>query len=189
MNYTEIALIGLILAVDATIYAFSYGLLLRRNRARAAFSLALCTGLFQAVMPLLGYYSGQALRHLVSTWAPWLVLAIFCTLGTSIIYKTWLGSHHETDQASETTLGFAALILVGLATSIDALAVGVCMALGNIGGPQLQLSLAIAIIGGITFTCTLLSFHAARLLHHLPGRWLETLAGLLLIALGVQNIM
>jgi putative Mn2+ efflux pump MntP len=63
------------------------------------------------------------------------------------------------------------------------------MALGNIGGPNLNLPVAVCIIGSITFAAALLSFHSARLLHHLPTRWLETAAGALLIGLGVQNLM
>lgn len=186
MNYLEITLIALALAVDATVYAFSYGLVLRQGRGMAALRLALTVGAFQAGMPLLGYWGGEALRSVVSTWAPWVVFVVFGILGGSIIYKAWNGAAEE-QQASASPLGLVALLLVGIATSIDALAVGACMALGEIGGPQLLLGRAAGLIGGITFICAMVSFHSARLLHHLPTRWLETLAGLLLIGLGVQN--
>ena len=188
MNYLEITLIALVLAMDATVYAFSYGLVLRQGRSSAALWLALSVGGFQAGMPLLGYWGGEALRSVVSNWAPWIVLLIFAALGGSIIYKAWWGKE-EDESISATALGFCGLLLVGLATSIDALAVGACMALGNIGGPQLQPGLAAAIIGGITFICALGAFHSARLLHHLPTRWLETIAGALLISLGIHNLL
>ena len=188
MNYLEITLIALVLAVDATVYAFSYGMVLRKGRGRAALWLALSVGAFQAGMPLLGYMGGEALRSVVSTWAPWIVLLVFGALGGSIIYKAWQGEEEE-EEIAATALGFWGLILVGIATSIDALAVGACMALGNLGGPELNLTTAVSIIGGITFVCALLSFHSARLLHHLPTRWLETAAGVLLIGLGVQNLV
>ncbi len=187
MNYLEITLIALALAVDATVYAFSYGLVLRQGRGMAAFRLALTVGAFQAGMPLLGYWGGEVLRSMVSTWAPWVVLAVFGVLGGSIIYKAWQGNGEEV--VSSTPLGLAGLFMVGVATSIDALAVGACMALGEICGPQLQLGQAVSLIGIITFICAMAAFHSARLLHHLPTRWLETLAGLLLISLGVQNIL
>ena len=189
MNYLEISLISLALAVDATVYAFSYGLVLRQKRAWAALWLALSVGLFQAGMPVLGYWGGEVLPDVVNTWAPWLVLAVFGALGGSIIYKTWFGSDADEEEGSGTPLGFCGLLLVGIATSIDALAVGACMALGNIGGPNLNLPVAVCIIGSITFAAALLSFHSARLLHHLPTRWLETAAGTLLIGLGIQNLM
>lgn len=185
MNYLEITLIALALAVDATVYAFSYGLVLRQKRGRAALWLALTVGAFQAGMPLLGYWGGESLRAVVSSWAPWLVLVVFALLGGSIIYKAWLG---EEESVSASVLGFWGLILVGVATSIDALAVGACMALGNIGGPEIRLGEAVGLIGGITFACALSAFHSARLLHHLPTRWLETAAGLLLLGLGIQAV-
>ena len=188
MNYLEISLIGLALAVDATVYAFSYGLVLRQGRGWAAFWLALTVGVFQAGMPLLGYGGGEVLRSVVSTWAPWVVLGVFGVLGGSIIFKAWR-EEEEAPGVSATALGICSLLLVGIATSIDALAVGACMALGNMGGPQLQLGPAVSLIGGITFICAMVSFHSARLLHHLPTRGLETLAGLLLIGLGIQNVV
>ena len=187
MNYLEITLIALALAVDATVYAFSYGLVLRQGRGWAAFRLALTVGAFQAGMPLLGYWGGEVLRSVVSAWAPWLVLLVFGVLGGSIIWKSW--REEDGTEVATTPLGLTGLVVVGVATSIDALAVGACMALGNLGGPQLQLGLAVSCIGIITFVCALASFHSARLLHHLPSRWLETLAGLLLIGLGVQNVL
>ena len=188
MNYLEIILIALALAMDATVYAFSYGLVLRQGRGKAAAWLALSVGGFQAGMPLLGYWGGDAMRTLVSCWAPWIVLFIFSALGGSIIYKTWWGKAEE-EEVSTAALGFCGLMLVGIATSIDALAVGACMALGNLGGPQLQLGQAAGIIGGITFACSITSFHSARLLHHLPTRWLETAAGVLLISIGIHNLL
>lgn len=187
MNYPEITLIALALAVDATVYAFSYGLILRRNRMRSALWLALSVGLFQAGMPLLGYLGGEVLRSAVSTWAPWVVLGVFSALGGSIVYKAWRNGEQEDIPAEP--LGLPGLLLAGIATSIDALAVGACMALGNIGGPELQLGTAVTIIGSVTFICALLSFHCAQLLHHLPTRWLETAAGLMLLALGIHEVL
>ena len=100
MNYLEITLIALALAVDATVYAFSYGLVLRQKRGRAALWLALTVGAFQAGMPLLGFWGGESLRAVVSSWAPWLGLVVFVLLGGSIIYKAWLGEEEESVSAS-----------------------------------------------------------------------------------------
>ena len=187
MNYLHITVIAFILAVDATVYAFSYGMVLRERRASAALWLAFVVGVFQAGMPLLGYWGGEVLRSVVDTWAPWLVLVVFGALGGNIIREAWRENEEET--ASLSPLGLLGLLFVGVATSIDALAVGACMALGNIGGPHLRLGQAVGIIGAVTFGCALLAFHSARLLHHLPIRWLETIAGLLLVGLGVQAVL
>ncbi len=191
MNDAEIVLVGAILAVDATVYSFSYGLILRERRITSSLWLALVMGAYQALMPLLGYVGGVRVRHVVDAWDHWIVLAVFCLLGGSIIRQAWKKEDAE-DSGSPRPLGFASLMVVGLATSIDALAVGVCMALGDIGGVIAgwpMLLMAVSIIGLITFCGSILAFHSARLLHRLPTKWLETLAGLLLIGLGVHNLL
>lgn len=191
MNDAEIVLVGAILAVDATVYSFSYGLILRERRITSSLWLALVVGAYQALMPLLGYVGGVRVRHVVDAWDHWIVLAVFCLLGGSIIRQAWKKEDAE-DAVSPRPLGFASLMVVGLATSIDALAVGVCMALGDIGGVIAgwpTLLLAVSIIGLMTFCGSTLAFHSARLLHRLPTKWLETLAGLLLIGLGVHNLL
>lgn len=188
MNWVEILIIGLALAVDATVYSFSYGLILKQRRCISALWLAITTGAYQAGMPLLGYLFGHELKIYVEGYASTLVLVVFCLLGAYVIYESWTGDEDE-DNDNSTPLGFLALMLVGIATAIDAFAVGTGMALGDIGGnihSSSQLLTAVGVIGAITFACSLAAFHSARLLHHLPTRWLETTAGLLLIGLGVH---
>ncbi|MBE6418993.1 MAG: hypothetical protein E7031_02565 [Akkermansiaceae bacterium] len=188
MNWVEILIIGFALAVDATVYSFSYGLILRTKRTLSSLWLALTVGLYQAGMPLVGYLFGHELKTYVEGAAPFLVLTVFMLLGGYIIYEAWLNENEEAnDNASP--LSFLALMVVGIATAIDAFAVGTGMALGNIGGNIQELPLllsAVGIIGAITFMCSTAAFHSARLLHHLPTKWLETTAGLLLIGLGLN---
>lgn len=190
----EIIIIALALAVDATVYSFSYGLVLRCCRLRNSLWLALTVGAFQAGMPLLGYLGGEEVRDYVAQWQSGIVATVFCGLGTYVIYGAWKGDADECDCCSKdcNPLGLIALLLVGVATAIDALAVGVAMALGDIGGTDLsmpRLFTNVSIIGIITFICSLAAFHSARLLHHLPTRWLETTAGLLLVGLGIESLL
>lgn len=191
MFWLEISIIGVILAMDATVYAFSYGLVLRQKRTAAALCLALTVGFYQFAMPLIGYGCGSLIREWVAEWSPWIVLVVFTALGGNIIREAW-SEGDDDEKQSGTPLGFPGLMLVGIATSVDALAVGGCMAIGSIGGPDLSIAdiwLACGLIGLITFILPLLSFGSTRLLHRLPTCWAETLAGLLLIGLGVKNIL
>lgn len=190
----ELLIISLVLAVDATVYSFSYGLVLRCCRLSNSLWLALTVGLFQAGMPLLGYLGGESVRDYVAQWQSAIVATVFCGLGAYIIYGAWNDNEEENECCSKdcNPLGLIALLLVGIATAIDALAVGVAMALGNIGGADItlaQLFANVSVIGIVTFICSLAAFHSARLLHHLPSRWLETIAGLLLIGLGIKNLL
>ena len=190
----ELLIIALVLAVDATVYSFSYGLVLRCCRLRNSLWLALTVGVFQAGMPLLGYLGGESVRDSVAQWQSGIVATVFCGLGAYVIYGAWKGDEDEGDCCSKdyNPLGLIALLLVGVATAIDALAVGVAMALGDIGGANLtmpQLFANVSVIGIVTFICSLAAFHSARLLHHLPTRWLETIAGFLLVGLGVKSLL
>ena len=188
MNLAEILIIALALAVDATVYSFSYGLILKQRRNINSLWLALTVGGYQAAMPLLGYLFGHELKIYAEGYAPLLVLLVFCLLGAYIIYEAWTEEEDECSDNSE-PLGFIALMLVGIATAIDALAVGAGMALGDIGGTNCtpcMLMSQVSIIGAVTFACSLAAFHTAHILHHLPTKWLETIAGLLLIGLGLH---
>ncbi|MDO5470077.1 MAG: manganese efflux pump [Akkermansia sp.] len=187
-----IIIIALALAVDATVYSFSYGLVLKCRRMWHSLWLALTVGGFQAGMPLLGYLGGEGVRDSVAQWQDGIVAAVFCGLGIYVIYSAWKEDDCDCCTKDCNPLGLFALLLVGIATAIDALAVGVAMALGDIGGTNLtlpQLFLNVSIIGGVTIVCSLVAFHSARLLHHLPTRWLESIAGLLLIALGIKSLL
>lgn len=188
MNWVELLIISFALAVDATVYSFSYGLILKQRRAISSLWLALTVGLYQAGMPLLGYLFGHELKAYVEGFAPFLVLLVFSILGSYIIYEAWTEKEEEASD-NVSPLGFIALMLVGIATAIDAFAVGAGMALGNIGGTVCSFFMLLAevsVIGVVTFCCSLAAFHSARLLHHLPTKWLETTAGVLLIGLGLH---
>lgn len=191
VNYIEIAVIGFALAIDAMVYSFSYGLVLSKKRVISSIWLALVVGTFQMAMPLLGYMGGAGVREVVLLWTHWIVLGIFSALGSSIIYQAWKTDSEANPHAPE-PLCPSALVLVGLATSIDALAAGAGMALGNIGGTFhdiTQQGLAVTLIGIITFLCSLLAFHIARLFKHMPTHWLKTTAGLILVLFGIQAIL
>lgn len=188
MSPVETLLIALALSVDAAVFAFSYGLTQTSRRLSAALELALLTGVFQGVMPLLGYLGGERVKSWVGDWDHWIVFLVFGWLGVSIIRNAF---RDEGEERFCCRLRIKGLLMVGLATSIDALAVGVCLALGSFGGGMLpagQLAGTFGLIGATTFLCTLAAFASSRLLRQFPTRWLETAAGLILIALGVQTL-
>ena len=186
MNYFQLIVIALILAVDATVYAFSYGLVLRQQRARAAFWLALTVGVFQAGMPLLGYWGGDVMRSVVDSWAPWIVLVVFGALGGNIIFQAWKGEEEET--APPTPLGIMGLTLVGIATSIDALAVGISFAC--IGMDTFRSILwPIIVIGIVSFLFSVLGCFIGIFFGKRVNLRAELWAGIILIGIGVKILM
>ncbi len=188
MPLLETLVIALALSVDAAVFAFSYGLTQKDRRLSAAWELACVTGFFQALMPLLGYMGGVRVRTWVGAWDHWIVFAVFGWLGISIIRHAFHGGEEE---GASRRLGAKGLVMVGVATSIDALAVGVCLALGSFGGGRLspgELAAAFGSIGATTFLCVAVAFASSHVLRRFPTRWLETAAGLILLFLGVQTL-
>lgn len=188
MEIIQTLAIALALAVDAAVFAFSYGLTQTHNRLKSAFQLALCTGFFQGLMPLIGYRGGSRVSEWVGAWDHWIVFFTFGWLGISIIIKSL---QQEEEKLTTKTLSFRALLMVGIATSIDALAVGVCFALNSFGSITIttyRLSGIICTIACVTFACTLCGFYASLIFKKLPIHRLEQAAGLILIALGSHTL-
>ena len=192
MDFSEILLIALALSVDAAVFAFSYGLVLRHKRMKNSVILALVTGIFQAGMPVIGFFGAGKMRPYVETCDHWIAFTVFLLLGLSILRNTWCGRGDGEDPSlRDASLSARSLFIVGLATSIDALAIGACMAcmINPEEGYHFNAILpAAGIIGLTTFLCTVIAFHLSHSVRHLPTKWLETAAGLTLIGLGVNTL-
>lgn len=192
MDFSEIFLIALALSVDAAVFAFSYGLVLRHSRMKNSVILAIVTGAFQAGMPIIGFFGAGKIRPYVEAWDHWIAFIVFLLLGLSILRNTWLGQGEDEDPSlRDASLSAHSLFIVGLATSIDALAIGACIAcmVNPAEGYHYQTILPPAgIIGLTTFFCTVIAFHLSHSVRHLPTKWLETAAGLTLIGLGINTL-
>lgn len=178
MTYLEIFLLALALSIDAMVVSFSYGLSFKENRTKNALLLAFCTGFFQAGMPVIGYYLTNFVKSFIAPYASIIVFTIFVFLGVKFIKEAF--EEKEVPQC----ISAACLILIGVATSIDAFSAGISLALyGN------RILKPVLLIGAITFANSCLGFKLGGKLKHLPTVWLEVFAGLLLIALGVKSII
>lgn len=182
MPLTEVFFLALALAVDAAIVCFSFGLVVRTGRWKIALTLALSTGLGQFIMPLIGYYITNGFLDYIRECDHWLVFGIFAVLGLKFIWDAVSRSDDEREEV--TSISVRSVILVGLATSIDALVSGSILVLT--GTPLWS---AAALIAGVTFVLSLTGFFLTRFLHHLPSKWLEIFVGLVLIALGTRVLI
>lgn len=175
MTYLEIFLLAIALSIDAMVVSFSYGLTFNQNRTKNALLLAFCTGIFQAGMPVIGYYLTSFVKSYIAPYASIIVFLIFLYLGIKFIKEAF--EEKNIPQCISTTC----LIMIGIATSIDAFSAGISLALyGN------KILKPILLIGIITFFNSCLGFKLGGKLKHLPTKGLEVGAGLVLIALGVK---
>ena len=167
--------------MDAFAISVANGLTLRPFRLSYALWMGLYFGLFQFLMPLLGCLLGSTVSRYVEAFGPYISFFLLCFIGGKML----LDSLHGEGESGMEALSHARLLAMAVATSIDALAVGVSFAFMD----GLRLFPACALIGCTTFV---LSFAGAMLGHAIPGvsgRRAGALGGAVLIALGVRMLV
>lgn len=179
LSYISIILLAIALSIDACVVSFSYGITFTQKRLKNALSLAICTGLFQGIMPTIGYYLTGFVKSFIEPYAGLIVFLIFTYLGVKIILEAF-----DKEREQQLCIDLKCLILVGIATSIDAFSAGITLSL--FGNHILKPALLIAFV---TFANSILGFALGGKLKHLPTKGLEIFAGLLLIALGVKALV
>ena len=178
MTYIEIFLLALALSVDACVVSFSYGICFNQNRLKNALLLASFTGIFQGLMPCFGYYLTSFFRTYIGPYSKIIVFTIFVYLGLKFIKESF-----ENNKNKPNCIGIGCLLLIGIATSIDAFSAGISLSL--YGNRILKPALIIIII---TFINSIIGFVIGQKLKNLPTKSLEISAGLILIFLGIKAL-
>lgn len=191
MPLLNIILLGLALAVDAFVVSFSYGAVLKRHRMSNSLALATATGFGQFIMPVLGFILSSSIHYYVSSFDHWIAFGVFFILGSKIIFDA-CGKDDNAPQLH--SLSFKVLCIIGIATSIDAFIAGASLYIMLHGSACDSPSCFSAvfpgiIIGIITFLCAFAGFHMAKVLHRIPTKILECVAGLTLIAIGLNVLI
>lgn len=176
MNLIEILALAIALGIDCTVVSFSQGLALRTERVKSSLALALTMGLCQGIMPIFGYFGTEIVSKYIAPFSKWLVFAIFLTLGAKFIYEAF-----QEKEEKICCIAFKSLVIMGIATSIDAFASGITLKLTN--SPLL---LSTLIIGIISFCMSVKGFWLAVFFQKLPSKLLEILGGLILIGMAIK---
>lgn len=179
MSLTEIILLAIALGLDCFLVSFSQGLIFNKNKKRNSLALALTMGLFQGGMPLLSYYPTGLVYDYLVKYSSVIVCIIFTILGGKFIYEAL----QEKEDIQICTIGFKCLILMGIATSIDALGAGVGLKLVNA-----DIITSICYIGAVSFIMSLAGFWIANKIHNIPSKYLEITGGIILIGLGIKAL-
>lgn len=165
--------------MDAVAVSISAGMSRPGVPFARALRMPIAFGVFQALMPAIGWLGGAALSGWVAQWDHWIAFTLLGAIGGKMLWEAWKGG--DADDATADPFAWRPLLLLAVATSIDALAAGMSIAL--IG---LHPGLTITIIG---LTTTLLCLPAVRLGSRLGQRWAsraEILGGVVLIAIGTK---
>jgi putative Mn2+ efflux pump MntP len=179
MGWLSLFATAIALAMDAFAVAIVTGLSLTPMTKRHVFRLSFHFGLFQAIMPALGWAVGTALLGYIKTFDHWVAFALLAFVGGKMILGA-LGDTHKTRVSSDPTSGWD-LVLLSVATSIDALAVGLSLAV--IGSGILWPAL---IIGIVAATLTAVGMVLGRRIGAAWSSRVEILGGFILIAIGAR---
>lgn len=178
MGVLEIILIGIALSMDAAAVSMSNAMVHRGKRRRLV-EMAFWFGFFQGLMPLLGYFLGNAFHDVLSMFGDIIVAVIFAFIGVKMIMEAC----HEGDESCPIKeLTHKLLLIQAVATSIDAFAVGV-----GFSAQQVNIWFAVAVIAVTTFLLSLAAVYIGRIFGDMLGCKAEILGGVILIILGLKS--
>lgn len=187
IEWISLLLLSLSLAMDAMAVSVTNGIRLSHCRVRDAVKMGVFFGAFQFLMPLFGFFLGGSVVSVIGKAAPYVSAAILFILGIRMIVEANRDKKEDGDE-KKTKLGYGELTVQAIATSIDALAVGVSLSMAE-GYGMGYVYYASAVIGIVAFGCSFFGALAGRKLGDLFERWAETAGGVVLILVGLKILL
>lgn len=185
MTLLEIFLIGIGLSMDAFAVAICKGLAMPdRVHRKSALLIALYFGVFQAAMPALGWLLGSQFARYVTHFAPWIAFALLSWIGGSMIRESRAPEGEE--QPSDGQVRHRELFVLAIATSIDALAVGVTFSMVEL---SVSVWLAVTLIGCTTFLISLCGVFVGNVFGARYKNKAEFVGGVILLLIGVKLLL
>jgi putative Mn2+ efflux pump MntP len=173
--------IALGLAMDAFAVSLAVGAILGTVSGRQTFRLSFHFGLFQFLMPLVGWLAGRSVSGLIASWDHYIAFGLLALIGGRMIFTA--RKQEERAHRADPTRG-ATMVILSVATSIDALAVGLSLAM-------LRVSVWVpsVVIGLVAAAMTGVGIHLGRRAGAALGRWAEVAGGLVLIGIGARILI
>lgn len=186
MSFSAVFMLALGLAMDATAVAATRGLAAPRLLPRHVALVAVLFGGFQALMPLIGWAVGSRVGPMVQAWDHWIAFVLLAAIGGKMLWEARRGpaEDDEAEPPPGDPFGLRVMLVLAVATSIDALAVGITLPMLN--APFL---LSIATIGITTALLSTLGLFAGRYFGARLGKGLDVAGGLVLIAIGCKVLV
>jgi putative Mn2+ efflux pump MntP len=182
MNWLTLLFVAVGLAMDAFAVSVSAGIVMHEVKLRHTFRIATYFGAFQGAMPMVGWLAGRSLHAWVAPVAPWVAFGLLMLIGLRMIFECLGGAEgaHKIE-----SLGVGRLLVLAIATSIDALAVGITIALLGF-----NIWKAALVIGIVTGTLSALGVEMGdHLMGERFGEKAEFAGGVILCAIGVRILL
>lgn len=185
MSIVEIIFLAIALAMDCFTVSVTCGLIQRRFFLSTMLITSLMFGLFQSIMPILGWLGINIFNKVVQQWDHWIAFGLLAFLGCKMIIE---GLKTNTEEKHFNPANFKVTLTMALATSVDAFAVG--LSFGLLGMNTLSsIILPIVIIGIISFILSIIGYLAGIKLGYLLKFPIEAVGGLILIGIGIKILI
>jgi putative Mn2+ efflux pump MntP len=181
MSTLTLFFVALGLAMDSFAVSVASGATERQLNVRSAMRIAAFFGGFQAVMPFIGWLAGLSLKNFISNLDHWVVFGLLGLIGGRMIYES---TKLRPDDRSPRTMSIHVLVLLAIATSIDAFAVGISFAFLRV-----SIVTPLMVIGAVTFLLSFAGTYIGNRVGHLFENKIEALGGLILIGIGVKILL
>ncbi len=181
MDALTILLIAVGLAMDAFAVSIANGMTITSNRRRSALLTAVFFGGFQMLMPLIGWAAGLALAGIIAGVDHWIAFGLLVFIGAKMLYD---GVKKEEENKDPADLKLRHLLVLAIATSIDALMVGLSFAF-----LQTSIAVPIAVIGAVTFGLSFVGFYFGCGLGKRFGHRIKIAGGVVLILIGLRILL
>ena len=182
MGFIELLLLSIGLAMDAFAVSVCKGISMKKMNWKKACIIGLWFGGFQALMPTLGYFLGSAFENLVTNIDHWIAFILLGLIGGNMIKEAFCKDNEENNDDDD--ISFKTMFVLAVATSIDALAIGITFAFFNV-----NILLAISMIGIITFIISIIGTKVGNKFGNKYEKKAELAGGIILILIGIKILL
>ena len=180
MSFVELLLIAISLSMDAFSVSICKGLTTKKFSWRMALVCGLWFGFFQALMPIIGYFLGAQFQEMIEAYDHWIAFGLLFLIGANMIREAVWGK----EESQDGSLGFKTMLLLAIATSIDALAVGVSFACIRV-----KLWSSVIVIGLTTFAFSVLGVKIGNVFGSKYEKSAGIIGGIILILIGLKILL
>lgn len=180
MSFVEIFIIAIALGMDSFAVAICKGLSMKKMNWKKAITIGLYFGGFQALMPLVGYGLGYNFNHIVTSIDHWLAFILLGAIGINMIKEA---INKESENWND-DVDFKTMLILAVATSIDALAIGITFAFLKV-----DLILSIIIIGIVAFLLSVIGVKIGNRFGNKYEKKAELIGGIILILIGIKILL
>lgn len=180
MNILELSMIGIGLGMDAFAVSICKGLSIKKMNWKKAIIIALYFGFFQGFMPLIGFFLGTGFKEQIKNIDHWIAFGLLLIIGAQMI----INSFKDESENNNNKVDFKTMIVLAIATSIDALAIGVTFAF-----LQVNILLGIIIIGVITFLLSMIGVKLGNIFGDKYEKKSQIVGGAILILMGLKILL